>query len=111
MEVFNSDPALYRELTSNAHPTSPTEPGEEEIESPVDGIEDDEDNPTVEEVCALILNARSAQDTTQPLATTDELEGEGEDDEAPVSPTIPVERRDDLYDIRVLIGYLLRAAG
>ncbi|KAG8705121.1 hypothetical protein FRC08_001835 [Ceratobasidium sp. 394] len=87
LEVFASDPALYAELTSNSQPLPPMEPAEEPTESPVDGADEDGDsNPTVDEVCELIMNAHHAQDTQQPIDITDEPEDEGDEDEVPAPP-------------------------
>ncbi|QRW09822.1 hypothetical protein RhiLY_08821 [Ceratobasidium sp. AG-Ba] len=87
MAVFTSDPVLYRELTSNAHSSFPTEPSEEEVEPPVDSLGDDDDlDPTVEEVCALILSAQNAEDTTQPVNAADKLDDEEDEDINPAPP-------------------------
>ncbi|KAG8692274.1 hypothetical protein FRC09_011339 [Ceratobasidium sp. 395] len=85
MEVFTSDPALYRELTSGAHPSLPVQLAEDDAEPFADEANEDEDlNPAVDEVCELILGSRTAQEAAQPINSPSEVEGEEDEDIMPV---------------------------
>ncbi|QRV80745.1 hypothetical protein RhiJN_13126 [Ceratobasidium sp. AG-Ba] len=77
MAVFTSDPVFDKELASNTQPTLLAEPNEEEIEPLFDNVDNDDDlDPKVEDIHALIMGARSVDDTTQPATTTNKLDHE-----------------------------------
>ncbi|KAG8719562.1 hypothetical protein FRC09_010952 [Ceratobasidium sp. 395] len=65
--LSRTNPALYMGLISNADspPTGSTEEDQND-ELPIDETEDDDTNPTVDEVCRLILDSESAHHAAQP---------------------------------------------
>ncbi|KAG8707251.1 hypothetical protein FRC09_001934 [Ceratobasidium sp. 395] len=69
--LSRTNPALYTALVSNAYSPAPAGSTEEDQltdESLIDGTDDNETNPTVEEVCHHILNSNSAQHAAQPTS-------------------------------------------
>ncbi|QRW09401.1 hypothetical protein RhiLY_08400 [Ceratobasidium sp. AG-Ba] len=88
MDTDASNPTLYQELTSSAHTFPAIEPGEEDDELPVDDEEGDLDS-TVDELCELVLDARTVQDNLQPVSGIADLEAESEaGTAAPSAPSV-----------------------
>ncbi|QRW01281.1 DDE superfamily endonuclease [Ceratobasidium sp. AG-Ba] len=77
MDTYASNPTLYQALTSGAHTFPAIEPGEEYDELPVEDEEGDLDS-TVDELCELILDARTVQDTLQTVSGIADSEAESE---------------------------------
>ncbi|QRV96790.1 Ulp1 protease family, carboxy-terminal catalytic domain protein [Ceratobasidium sp. AG-Ba] len=91
MEVFNTNPAQYRELILNSAPILVANLPEDDIDLAVADIAEDDDlNPSVDEVLNLIMNAQTVQDVARPVAGVDELESGGDGSDEPTSPPAAV---------------------
>ncbi|QRV92640.1 heat shock protein 70 kDa 12B [Ceratobasidium sp. AG-Ba] len=91
MEVFDTNPVQYRGLILNSAPIPVANLPEDDIGLAVADIAEDDDlNPSVDEVLNLIMNARTVQDVARPVAGVDELESGGDGSDEPTSPPAAV---------------------
>lgn len=91
LDLRTTNPELYADITSGHHPPPPPAADEDIIPEPDDVPVNEDVDHTVEEVCSVILNARSADEAARVLAEVPEFDDEEpeQDKEAILPPASP----------------------